>query len=90
MFFGLLSLNHLEINGLIPVKSFHNQKVARLNKSTQATGAFHCGSKQDAQTRFFDGGSYLFLQRIYKVSHPAAPVVIVAVGDEDVIFKAGN
>ena len=39
---------------------------------------------------FFDGGSQLFLQGIYKIRYPAAPVIVVAVTDEDVVFEGGD
>jgi hypothetical protein len=40
--------------------------------------------------RFLDGGRQFFLQGIYEIGYPAAPVIVVAVADEDVVFEAGD
>jgi hypothetical protein len=39
--------------------------------------------------QFFDGGGQLFLQSIDKIRYPATTVIVVAVTDEDVVFKPG-
>ena len=36
---------------------------------------------------FFDRGGQFFLQSIYEVRHPSTAVIVVAVGDEDVVFE---
>ena len=38
---------------------------------------------------FFDSGRQFFLQSFYKLCYPTAAVIVVAIRDEDVVFKAG-
>ena len=39
---------------------------------------------------FFDCSCQFFLQRMNKLRYPAAPVIVVAIRDEDVVFEGGE
>ena len=39
---------------------------------------------------FFDSRCEFFFQSVYKLRYPAAPVIIVAVGNEDVVLETRN
>ena len=38
----------------------------------------------------FDSSCEFLLQGIYKLCYPAAPIIVVAVRDEDVVFEVGD
>jgi hypothetical protein len=40
--------------------------------------------------RFLDGSGQFFLQSIHKLCYPSTSVIVVAIGDEYVVFVTGN
>ena len=57
----------------------------RISEKFETPGFYQMDSKW-----CFDSSCEFLLQGIYKLCYPAAPVVVVAVGDKDVVFEAGD